>query len=79
MSAGLDLRNAVAYDNLVNVQATSENFRRVLPGDPQNSYIVIKLEGRQSVGSRMPLGQAPLDNIDLTNIRNWISSGAPNN
>ena len=37
------------------------------------------LEGRQSVGLQMPRGGTPLDNIDLTNIRNWINNGAPNN
>ena len=64
---------------LVDVDAASENFKRVLPNDANNSYIVIKLEGRQTVGSRMPLSQSPLDNIDLTNIKNWINNGAPNN
>jgi len=48
----------------------------VEPGDPDNSYVIIKLEGRQSVGARMPLGAPFLDNIDLTNIRNWNSQGA---
>jgi hypothetical protein len=40
---------------------------------------VIQLEGRQSVGSRMPQTGSPLDGIDLANIRNWISQGALNN
>ena len=80
MSAGMDLRDGAAFANLVNVVAFSEpNFQRVTPSDAQNSYIVIKLEGRQTVGARMPLTGAVLDNIDLTNIRNWISTGARNN
>ena len=49
------------------------------PGDPDNSYLVIKNEGRQSVGSRMPLGGAAQDEIDQANIRNWIAQGALNN
>jgi hypothetical protein len=48
-------------------------------GDPDDSYLVKKLEGRQSVGARMPLNGAALDNTDLSNIRNWISQGAKNN
>ena len=65
---------------LVNVASTSEpNFNRVTPSDAVNSYIVIKLEDRQSVGARMPFGRTPLDDIDMTNIRNWINGGAPNN
>jgi hypothetical protein len=77
--AGMDLRAGSSYANLVNVQATSEAKIRVIPNDAQNSYIVIKLEGRQSVGERMPRGATALDNIDLTNIRNWIDRGAANN
>ena len=67
------------YAMLVNVQATSENFLRVAPSDADNSYLVIKLEGRQTVGQRMPRGAAPLDDIDMTNIRKWIDNGAPRN
>ena len=78
-SAGLDLRPGNAYDNLVNVQAMSESVLRVIPGNANGSYIVIKLEGRQTVGARMPLNLTALDNIDLTNIKNWINNGAPNN
>jgi hypothetical protein len=78
-SAGLDLRSGNAYDNLVNVQALSERVVRVIPGDANGSYLVIKLEGRQTAGARMPLNGTALDNIDLTNIKNWINNGAPNN
>ena len=67
------------YAAIVGVQASSEDFLRVAPGDADNSYIIIKVEGRQTVGQRMPLGAGALDNIDLTNLRNWISNGAPNN
>ena len=68
------------YGVLVGVPSTSEpSFNRVTPNDATNSYIMIKLEGRQSVGARMPFGGSPLDNIDMTNIRNWINGGAPNN
>lgn len=79
-SNNLDLRANAAYSNLVNVAAFGDgNEIRVIPGDAQNSYIVKKLEGRQTAGARMPLNGAPLDNIDLTNIRNWIDQGAANN
>lgn len=70
---------AANFAAIVGVQAQAEDFLRIDPGDPDDSYIVIKVEGRQSVGQRMPRGQSPLDAIDLTNIRNWISNGAPNN
>ena len=77
--AGLTLVRGSSYANLVGVRATQEAIVRVISGDPSGSYLVVKLEGRQSVGSRMPLGGTPLDAIDLTNIRNWISQGAKNN
>ena len=62
----------------VGVASTSEpSLLRVDPGNPDDSYVVVKLEGRQSVGARMPLNAPPLDDIDLTNIRNWIAADAP--
>jgi len=77
--AGLTLTSSAGanYANLVNVRATLENFLRVAPGDAQNSYLVIKLEGRQAAGSRMPLTGCCLDDIDIGNIRKWIDNGAP--
>jgi len=65
---------------LVNVNAAGAAGEvRVIPSDAQNSYLVVKLEGRQSSGTRMPQGGSALDNVDLTNIRNWINQGAANN
>lgn len=66
------------YQALVGRRATSERYLLVQPGVPDSSYLVIKLEGRQRVGLSMPLGAEPLDSIDLTNVRNWIHSGAVN-
>ena len=71
---------ATNYANLVGVQANGEpSFQLVEAGDAQNSYLVIKLEGRQSSGGRMPLGRAPLSTAEIQTIRNWIDAGAPNN
>jgi hypothetical protein len=50
----------------------------VIENDAVNSYLVKKLEGTGS-GSRMPIGGSALGNIDLTNIKNWINTGAANN
>ena len=75
----LSLAAGSAYGEIVNVPAVSEDFLLVEPNDPQNSYLVIKVEGRHTVGSRMPLGGVPLDAIDIANLRNWISQGAQNN
>jgi uncharacterized protein (TIGR03118 family) len=55
-------------------------LRRVKPGDPDNSYLIQKLEGAAGInGSRMPLGGPFLDQATIDQIKSWISSGAPNN
>jgi hypothetical protein len=63
----------------VNVGSNQVSALRVIPGNANDSYLIVKVEGRQSVGQRMPIGGSPLDNIDLTNLKNWISQGAKNN
>jgi Ca2+-binding RTX toxin-like protein len=77
---GLHLTSQSSYSNLVNVaSAEVPSLKRVKPGDPDNSYLVQKLEGTAAVGARMPRGLPPLsaDNINL--IRGWIEQGANNN
>ena len=51
-------------------------------GDPNNSYVVWKLEGQGPNGEpivdeRMPLGMTPLTDVETKNIRDWISDGTP--
>jgi hypothetical protein len=38
-----------------------------------------RIDGTQGIGSRMPLGGAPLDSIDAENLRRWIAQGARRN
>lgn len=78
--AQLILLSGQAYSNLVNVNSTQEPNRvRVIPGDAANSYLVIKIEGNQTVGARMPNGRSPLSSVQIQNIKNWIGRGAKNN
>jgi hypothetical protein len=77
--AGLDLRPGNSYAQLVNVPSTQTGIIRVIPGNADGSYLVMKVEGRAGVGVQMPLGGTPLDNIDLSNLRNWINQGAKSN
>ena len=76
---GLSLASASAsFSDLVNVSSVGNpNVVRVVPNDPVNSYLVQKLEG--TAGTRMPQGLGALDNIDMTNIKNWINKDALNN
>ncbi len=78
--AGLNLSQGVAYVNIVNVNSSQvPGKKRVLPGDAQSSYLVEKIEGRQSAGLRMPLNRGALNNTQIQNIRNWIDRGAKDN
>jgi hypothetical protein len=78
---GLDLSPAVSYSNLVNVASRAKaGAVRVIPGDPENSYIIHKLEGRSTIaGVRMPMGGPYLETGQIQVIRRWIEIGAPNN
>jgi hypothetical protein len=78
-AAGLSLTPSTSYANLVNITATQSASARVIPGDANSSYLIVKVEGRQTVGNRMPPSGSALDNIDLTNLKNWINQGAKNN
>ena len=51
-------------------------LNRVEPGDPDNSYLVQKLEGTAAAGAQMPFGGPPLDEALIGDIRQWISDGA---
>lgn len=75
--AGLRLDAGFSSSNLVNVQSSqNRDFVRVIPGNPNDSLLIQKLEGTQTVGARMPLGGTPLSQATINNIRNWIASGA---
>jgi hypothetical protein len=81
-TAGLDLTAGVSYASLVGVASTERpSVLRVAPGDPNNSYMVHKLEGGPNiVGERMPRGTGPyLTDGQMVVIRRWIETGAPNN
>jgi uncharacterized protein (TIGR03118 family) len=77
--------------NLTSAAATFKSFvgvpsleqpavDRVKSGDPDASYVVLKLEGASSIsGSRMPLGGPYLSAAQIAQVESWISAGALNN
>ena len=77
---GLQLDAAHSYNLLVGVPSAEEpNLLRVKPGDPDNSYMVHKIEGLPGItGGQMPLGETPLPQATIDAIRQWITNGAPN-
>jgi len=81
-SGGMDLNHGVAYDSLVNVPSRGKpGATRVIPGDPENSYIVHKIEGLSDiVGRRMPFSGPPyLSDGQILILKRWIAIGAPRN
>lgn len=53
---------------------------RVTAGEPDKSYLVMKLEGTHidhgGSGSQMPFGGLPLAPEDIAKVRQWIAEGA---
>lgn len=77
---GLQLDAAHAYNALVGVPSVEEpSLLRVNPGNPDMSYMVLKIEGAPGIeGGQMPLGETPLPQATIDAIRQWITNGAPN-
>ncbi|HEX3912644.1 MAG TPA: hypothetical protein VHW71_03985 [Steroidobacteraceae bacterium] len=74
---GLRLDAANSYNLLVGVPSTEvPSLMRVKPGDPDDSYIIQKLEGHAAVGAQMPLGGPFLTTDTIAFIRQWITNGA---
>lgn len=79
---GLVLLEGRAYQQLVGRASTGRaGATLVIPGDPDNSYLVKKLEGSADIaGVRMPRGNGPfLTEGQMLVIRKWIRDGAANN
>jgi uncharacterized protein (TIGR03118 family) len=69
------------FSNIVGVTSIEQpGLMRVKPNDPDNSYLIHKVEGAAGItGSQMPLGGPALPQATIDQIRAWISSGALNN
>ena len=79
-AAGLDL-SASAFSHLVNSPSVNKpGATLVIPGDPDNSYLIQKLEGTTGiVGLRMPRNGPPyLTDGQIQIVRRWILLGAQN-
>lgn len=77
---GLQLDAAHSYNLLVGVPSVeNSSLLRVDPGNPDMSYMVLKIEGASGiVGGQMPLGETPLPQATIDAIRAWITNGAMN-
>jgi hypothetical protein len=77
-AVGLDLSTAGSYDSLVGTASRQKpSLARVAAGDPDNSYLLHKLETRTDIiGVRMPQRGPYLSDGQLAIIRRWIELGA---
>jgi hypothetical protein len=81
-AGGLNLNRDAAYDQLVNkASGQKAGTLYVAPGDPENSYLVQKLDGTAGiVGRRMPFNGPPyLSDGQILIVKRWIETGAPRN
>ena len=69
------------YASIVDVTSIEDpTLKRVNPSDPDNSYLVRKIEGAAGIaGVRMPAGGSPLTQAQIDEVRAWIAAGALNN
>jgi hypothetical protein len=81
-AGNLNLSAGSAYDQLVGVPPTVDTaraagFLRVDPGKPENSFLIVKLDGPPpGEGSRMPLTGTLLTDAEVQLISDWIAQGA---
>jgi hypothetical protein len=76
---GLLLDQANSFTNLVGVRSVENSSTfRVDPGNPDQSYLIHKLEGTASTGAQMPLGGPPIPQATIDFVRQWIIDGAQN-
>ena len=80
---GMNLSSGQTFSNTVNVPSNQSSLDRIEPGQPDQSYLVHKIQGTQATvggsGGQMPLGGGPLSQSDIDKIRAWITAGAANN
>ena len=76
-SGGLNLDT---YQNALKGGSTAAggfvNGTVIKSGNAAGSYLYQVVAGKQTVGSPMPLGRAPLPQKDMQTIYNWIQQGA---
>ena len=82
-SGNLALHPGAAYKSIVGVPSIESKWLRVKPGAPDESYLLMKIEGTHldagGSGGRMPFNMQPLDAPTLQRFRDWIAAGAPEN
>lgn len=65
-----------SYDAVMNSVGSQYGTEIVVPGEPDNSPLVDKIEPEPEFGDRMPQGGPFLSDDEINLIRTWISEGA---
>jgi mono/diheme cytochrome c family protein len=74
--SGVDL--AVPLSSLVGVNSVATGKPLVVPGDPDASYLLLKMKGGEGMdGEVMPLGDDPLKPEQLQIVADWIAALPP--
>lgn len=77
-NGNLVLEQGQAQAYLINVKSSESGAVRVVPGKPDESYLIHKLDGTQGAiggqGAQMPLGSPPLSAASRQHIAEWIRS-----
>ncbi len=83
-TGGLVLAGLTTHEQLINIDpvntaAKADGLKRVKPGQPDNSFLLVKLKAitKPEYGARMPLGSHELSDSQIEFIRTWITQGAP--
>ena len=83
-AGGLTLEAGYSWDELANhvpanAYAASHGLMRVMPGNPDGSFLYAKITDNLAAGEGipMPYNVAPLDDDTVNVIRAWIAAGAP--
>lgn len=71
--------NLTSYNSVMNSVGTNYGTKIVIPGEPNNSPLVDKIEPNPDNGSRMPSGGPYLTADEINKIKAWIEGGAEDN
>lgn len=76
-----NLTDGNTYASVVGVASIEQSsLMRIQPGDPDNSYLVHKVEGGPAItGVQMPAAGGLLTQTQIGWILAWVTAGAPNN
>ena len=69
-------------NGVVNVAADAEGWTRVIPGDPDSSLLIVKVEATEPIadaGDPMPKAYPRLTADEIQTVTQWILEGAQNN